>query len=206
MKYPESYENLRYKYRVFVDCYLNEGLREPTTHKMTFNDELASYLFAYQKGREFLEAVEVKLYETDGFGNVSEKSEWTDGCRAEIVVKNVAKYMSMVKAARRIHGECIRAINDIRTVRYSSDDKSRELELKDAIYNSSLYAADSKDRNDNRKMMMKIMGLDQVKIDTSVDIYAASGRNILARMRSVAEEGGGDDAPIIPRDIEESGE
>ena len=78
----------------------------------------------------------------------------------------------------------------------------KELELKDAIYNSSLHASDFKDRNDNRKMMMKIFGLDQVKIDNSIDIYEASGKNILARVKSEIDSDNGD-SPVIPIDISE---
>lgn len=87
---------------------------------------------------------------------------------------------------------------------FESEDKSKVLELKDAIYTSSLKAADFKDRNENRKMMMKIFGLDQIKVDGSVDIYEASGKNILARMRSAGGNGNGDE-PIIPIDIGEIG-
>ena len=78
--------------------------------------------------------------------------------------------------------------------------------MKDAIYNSSLFGSDFKDRNENRKMMMKIMGLDQIKVDTSVDIYQASGKQILARLGSKGVLGGSEDEPVIPIDMEEIGE
>lgn len=201
MVYPDSYNNLKYRHRVFVDCYLSQTLREETLMQNTYNNELASYVFAYQKQMELADAVEVKFYYTDGFGVTQLANTWNDSCRTEIVVKNVQKYMSLSKCARKVHGECMRAINDIRNILYNSEDKSRELELKDAIYNSSINAKDFKDRNDNRKMMMKIMGLDQIKIDTSVDIYQASGKQVLARLKG--ESGGNGDEPIIPIDIDD---
>lgn len=206
MKYPDSYNNLNYRQRVFVDCYINPNLMQPTLHKATYNDEFASYVFAYQKDLDCKEALEFRFWERDGFGIVHPRKDYAAGCDVEVVVKNVQKYMSLTKCARKVHAECTRAINDIRTIMYSSEDKSKELELKDAIYNSSLHGKDFKDRNENRKMMMKIMGLDQIKIDTSVDIYQASGKQILARLNGKGVLGGSDDEPIIPIDMDEIGE
>lgn len=206
MKYPDSYNNLNYRQRCFVDCYINQNLVQPTLHRHTFNDEFASYVFAYQKDLACKEALELKFWTTDGFGVVHKAQNYVAGCKIEVVVKNMQKYMSLTKCARKVHGECTKAINDIRTIMYSSEDKSKELELKDAIYNSSLFGSDFKDRNENRKMMMKIMGLDQIKVDTSVDIYQASGKQILARLGSKGVLGGSEDEPVIPIDMEEIGE
>ena len=200
MEYPDSYNNLNYRNRAFVDCYLNEGLVEPCMHAHTFCNELASYVFVFNKQQAVRDCLEFKYYVTDNFGNVQKSKEYVEGCKVEIIVKNAAKYLSLNKSARMVLKACGQAINEIRMAMYSSDDKSKELELKDAIFRSSIKASDFKDRNENRKMMMKIFGLDQVKIDTSVDIYEASGKNILARMRS----GGGedrDDTPIVPIDV-----
>ena len=203
MEYPASYKKLNYRNRTYIDCYLNETLVEPLLHKHTFCDSFVSYVFAYNKGKDVGECLKFNYYGTDAFGNTKKIKAYMEGCKVEIVVTNAAKYLSLNKCARSVHTACAKAINDIRTLMFDSDDKSKTLELKDAIYNSSLHAEDFKDRNENRKMMMKIFGLDQVKVDTSVDIYEASGKNILARVREEVKASNNGDEPIIPIDFED---
>lgn len=199
----ENYKNLTSRQRLFVDAYLSADAVEMITRCKTFCNEFASYVFAYNKENELKNIIGIKYYTVDGYGNTKVLKDYRAGCKIDITVKNKVKYLTMNRQAKKIHRECMKAINDIRTATYSSEDKSTELELKDAIFNSSLYGEDSKDRNDNRKMMMKILGLDQIKIDTSIDIYQASGKQVLARLNKEIGNSDNEDMPVIPIDIDE---
>lgn len=202
--YPESYKNLKYKNKLFVDCYLGCGVIEPYTHRDTFSDEFVSFIFAYDKGKECSEAFKLRYYTVDQFGGIHELKNYKSGCKTEIVVLNAAKYMSLCKVAKKVKYECQHAINDLRIMMYTSEDKSKEMELRDAIFQSSMRGEDAKDRNDNRKMAMKMFGLDQIKVDGSIDIYQASGKQILGRLGKVVENSDMDDAPIIPISLEQA--
>lgn len=196
----ESYENLNSRQKLFVNAYLDDEIEEMVTRQKTFCNEFASYIFAYNREKALKEIIDIRYYKVDGYGNIKALKNYISGCKIDIDIKNKSAYLNLSRQAKKVHKECLIAINDIRRASYDNEgDKSVELELKDAIYNSSLYGEDSKDRNDNRKMMMKILGLDQIKIDTSVDIYQASGKQVLARLREV----GGEDSPVIPIDIED---
>lgn len=200
---PISYKNLKYRDRLFIDCYLNETLKEPTTNMNTYNNKLLSYVFSFNKEQDLQECTRTTFMIYD-----FKKETWIatmqyiEGCKITIQITNAKKYMSLVSNATKVYNRCNRAINDIRTLMYDSDDKSKVLELKDAIYNSSIHAEDFKDRNDNRKMAMKIFGLDQVKVDVGLDMYEASGKNIFQSINSKVDMNR-EDAPIIPDVLEE---
>lgn len=201
MEYPESYKNLKYRERLFIDCYLNESLEEPQTHKNTFSDKFVSYIFAYNVDvSEFLDFKYTKMnYITKSFDTVG---SYDSDCTVTVIVTNAKKYMSVLSNSTKIYNRVIGAINDIRQIMYDSNDKSKVLELKDAIYQSSIHSSDAKDRNDNRRMAMKIFGLDQVKVDVGFDIYEASGKNILQGLRGNIDTTK-EDAPLIPDDIDD---
>lgn len=197
MELPESYNALKYRERLFVDCYLNESLIEPQTGKHTFNDKFISYVFAYN-----IEVENFLRFKYTILNFASKEYETVDvpieGATEKIIVTDAKKYLSVIRNSSKIYNRVVKAINDIRLLMYDSQDKSRVLELKDAIYNSSISAKDFKDRNENRKMAMKIFGLDQIKIDVTPDIYSASGKNILQGLRKSEKK---EDSPIIPVDI-----
>lgn len=201
MDLPNSYEMLSYREKVFVDSYLNQRLIEQVTHRHTYCDNLASFIFAYNREKQAKEAFDIKFVAYD-----SETREYAvlpyyqEGCKVNITIKNAKKYRNIITAANRAYRKCNKAINDIRYASFETEDKSKMLELKDAIFNSAIHSDEYHDRNDNRKMAMKIFGLDQVKVDTSVDIYEATGRNILQTLKNNNDS---DDAPIIPNSIEE---
>lgn len=199
MNMPDSYTNLKYIQRLFVDCYLNEFLVEPNIGKNTFSDKFVSYVFA--KNIDVNDFMIIQYFKDGGFGKVVECKEYTQGASTKIRITNPKMYMSINSLSTKMYNQCIQAINDIRVLLYESEDKSRVLELKDAIYNSSLHSDDSKDRNENRKMAMKYFGLDQVKVDISADIYSASGKNILQTLSKQSTNR--DDAPIIPQNLED---
>lgn len=194
----KSYESLSYREKLFVDCYLNDSLVEPTIHKHTYNDKLVSYIFAFNKGDELMECINIGYsYFNWATKSIESDTDYSDGCDVTITIKNAKKYLVLVKASTRIYNKTLQAINDIRYSQYDTNDKSKILELKDAIWNSSIHSNDSKDRNENRKMAMKIFGLDQVKVDMGLDIYEASGKNIL-KARKQDSDMSREDAPIVP--------
>lgn len=198
-----SYNNLKYRDRFFVDCYLNETLKESTTNINTFCNKLLSYIFAYSRENDFKECVSVEYIVYNPACECYQKNDYyIDGCKININITNAKKYMSLSANATRVYNKCKVAINDLRTQMYDSEDKSKVLELKDAIYNSSINAKEFKDRNENRKMAMKMFGLDQVKVDLTPNIYDMSGKNILANIKGSAEMDR-DDAPIIPNSLED---
>ena len=201
MEYPDSYKMLRAKERLFVDCYLSESLVEPQTNKHTFNDKFLSYVFAFNKSvGECLRVEYHKLnYATK---EIERLDRYIEGCDVTVTIINAKLYMSMVKNSTRIYNKCNRAINEIRMQSYDGQDNSRVLELKDAIYNSAIHSDDTRDRNENRKMAMKMFGLDQVRVDMGLDIYEASGKNIL-KARKEDFKDNNDDAPIIPDVLED---
>ena len=199
MEMPKSYTNLSYRNRVFIDCYLNDSLVEPQTNMHTFNDKLIAYIFANNiKPSEFMK---ITFWLTDPFGKVHQTNVRVANCNTNVKITNAKRYMQVLSNSTKTYNKCLQAINDIRMLLYSSEDKSRINELKDAIYNSAIRAQDFKDRNDNRKMAMKIFGLDQVKVDVSADIYSASGKQIFGDMRKALTND--DDAPLVPDDIDE---
>lgn len=203
MEYPESYLKLKYRDRLFVDCYLKDDLIEPTTSKNTYCDKLISYIFAYNKENEIKEALDFSYTILNWASKTFDKIDnYVNGCTVTVKVKNPKKYMSLVANSTKVFNRCNVAINDIRLAGFETSDKSKMLELKDAIFNSSIHSDDAKDRNENRKMAMKIFGLDQVKVDTSVDIYEASGRNIL-QSRLNSEDMNRADAPLVADSIED---
>lgn len=200
MEFPASYYKLKYRERFFVKCYMNERLVEPQTHKPTFCNIFTSYVFSSNSKLD--DVVEFRYDKVDGFGNIVRIEEWQPNCIVNANIKNVKRYMRIEENATKMYNKCIEAINDIRIILYESEDKSKVLELKEAIYNSALNGADFKDRNDNRKMAMKIFGLDQVKVDLDVDMYTASGKNILGRLKN-GQNNDKEDAPIIPDVLED---
>lgn len=199
MKFPASYEKLKYSEKLFVKCFLNEKLVEPQMHKPTFCNEFVTYVFV--KHVPLNEIIDFRYDKVDGFGNIIKINKWQPNCIVNIEIKNLRLYLRLEENAKKMYNKCLEAINDIRIILYESEDKSKVLQLKDVIYNSALNAEDFKDRNDNRKMAMKIFGLDQVKVDIDVDMYTASGKNILGRLKEEASDK--EDAPILPDVLED---
>ena len=198
MKFPASFEKLKYREKLFVKCYLNDRLIEPQTHKPTFCNEFITYIFITHAQLD--DVLEFRYDKVDGFGNITNIDKWEPKCITNVNIKNVRKYLRMEENAAKLYNKCIEAINDIRILMYESEDKSKVLQLKEVIYNSALNAEDFKDRNDNRKMAMKIFGLDQVKVDLDLDMYTAAGKNILSRLNKNNSDR--EDAPILPDIIE----
>lgn len=203
MEYPASYEKLKYIEKLFVRCFLNEKLVEPQLKKHTFGDTFSSYIFA--KNVPLDDIVDISYYEKDNFGNILKIAEWKPHCLVDVKLKNAKAYLRVEDNAERMYQKCKGAINDIRMILYESEDKSKVLQLKDVIYNSAISGEDFKDRNENRKMAMKIFGLDQVKVDMDMDIYTAAGKNILRRLKDNGEGdiSGGDNDTILPEVIED---
>lgn len=199
MKYPSSYEKLSRAEKFFVKCYLNERLVEPKTHRNTFNDKFVSYIFSANiKVEEFMT---FRYDVPNQFGQMVPQKAYTSNCVVTMTITNSRRYMSVLSRSTAIYNKCLQAINDIRIMLYESEDKSKVLELKDAIYNSAISATDFKDRNDNRKMAMKLFGLDQVKVDLDVDMYTASGKQIFQNLQK--NNNNREDAPIIPDVLED---
>lgn len=201
MEYPDSYRRLKYKDRLFVDCYLSETLIEPQFRKNTFSDKFVSFVFAYNK--DVRDCMEIKYAIMNWATKTYEKhDEYITGATTEVTIKNFVKYKSLVANATKTYNRCVVAINDIRRLSYDSHDNTRILELKDNIYNSAIHSGDSKDRNENRKMAMKIFGLDQVKVDLTPDIYNAIGKNLFNKMKNdkIMQN---EDAPIVPDVLED---
>ena len=199
MEYPYSYTQLKGKDRFFVNCYLNETLVEPQTHKHTFNDKLISYIFAHNI--DVSEFMSFRYDIQNSFGQMITQNDYTANSVVTVTITNAKLYWSVLAKSTASYNKCLKAINDIRVLMYESEDKSKVLELKDAIVTSALSATDFKDRNDNRKMAMKLFGLDQVKVDMDVDMYTASGKQIFQDLHKNASDR--EDAPIIPDVIED---
>lgn len=197
-----GYNELRRKEQAFVDYFLSYGVREPRTQKLTFNDNLWSYVAAFNANIDDVYEVKYSIFSFKDSAFVNCK-EYVDGCKITITIKDMGKFRKLKKRADAMYLHCLTAINNKRKEAFTDTDKTREQELKDAIHNSAMYSEDAKDRNENRKMAMKMYGLDNVKIDVQGDIYTGMGKNLIVSIKQETNPNGDNpDAPYTPDDID----
>lgn len=207
MRNIAEWRRLNEKERWFVEAYLDEGLRLPRYGLRTFCEEVWAYCFAWSYDISKVFDIKWSVYDRDS-GAYVEVREPIAGGKIVVEVKDVVRYKKLKERSRACMGRCQSAINAIRAEKYREGNDTVVNELKDAIFQSAIHGEDAKDRNENRKMAMKITGLDQIKIDTTVDLYEVSGKQVLQALR---KGGDGIDVPLgadeyLESDDEDDGE
>lgn len=195
MRNIAEWRRLSNRERWFVEAYLDGGLKLPELGVRTFCEEMWAYCFAYgyDVGRVF--EIRYTMYSAAD-GCFVPIDEYVEGCKVTVKVKDAKAYKDLRKRSKTCYAKCQSAINAVRAEMYREGNDTVVNELKDAIFQSAIHSEDAKDRNENRKMAMKITGLDQIKIDTSIDLYEVSGKQVLSALRSGGNGQEGIDVPL----------
>ena len=190
--FPE-FNKLTYRKKEFVWYYLDNQFVEPNIYKPTKNDAFASYIASHKNH----DPIYNEENNPDGYIKIIKyvfnpkiqkmikvHDTYEDFDESEMKVVNAEKFKKHLMKAQRLERECQPAITEIRAQILKTDEKSRELEVMDAVHTDSLYHRNPKYKIENRKLAFKMYGLDKQETGNQINIYEASGKRVIQAIKN----------------------